>query len=284
MININYVEIKAKSLTKNYRFLHLSDLHLSLCDSRETERRINHAIKRNTNFTKDGVPPDKRFDEYIEYIKERSDENHPEHLDGVLFTGDIMDFPSKANLEYLDKKLSEIDIPIIFTLGNHDWSFNDDYQSAHAKVFYRPLFLKWCGGNTFINKTHIGELCFITLDNTQGFYEDGVETALENMLENEKNVFILQHIPMYVDTLHDDTVARWKKDKNIGSAECSTNDNWEKIRDLISNPKNSVLGIITGHLHFHHTDMFTDNTLQLVTDIAARANASVITVSAFQDR
>lgn len=282
MININRVDIKAKSLMKNYRFLHLSDLHLSLCDSRETENRIEYAINRNINFSKDGVTPDKRFEEYIEYIRERSDENHPEHLDGVLFTGDVMDFPSKSNLEYLEKKLSEIEIPVIFTLGNHDWSFNDDYQSAYSKVFYRPIFSKWCGGNTFINKTHIGELCFITLDNSQGFYEDGIETALESMLQNEKNVFILQHIPMYIDTLHDDTVARWKKDNNIGNDKNKTKDNFEKICNLISDPQNSVLGIITGHLHFHHTDMFTENTLQLVTDIAARANASLITVSSFQ--
>ena len=278
MLNIKNVEIKSRDITKDYRFLHLSDLHMSLCDDRATERQIKDAVSRNINFTKDGISPDKRFEEYIEYIKERSDKNHPEHLDGVLFTGDVLDFPSQANFEFLEEKMGQIEIPVVFALGNHDWIYFHDCPSAYAKVAFRPLFSKWCGGNTFINKTYIGELCFITLDNVCGYYEDGLEIALEKMMENEKNVIIMQHIPFYVDTLHGDVVARWKRDGTIGGEALPMNDTAKKIYDLIVNSQNSVLAVLTGHFHFHHVDMLTENIVQLVTDIAARANASLVTI------
>ena len=130
-----------------------------------------------------------------------------------------------------------------------------------------------------MHKKKIGELTFIALDDTMELYEDGITETLEEELAGEENVFIMQHIPFCVPSLHDDTVACWKSDINIGSEGKCGNDNWRKVQELILAEKSPVKGLITGHLHFWHEDMLGDRIPQYVTALAAEGNARIFEIT-----
>lgn len=278
MLCLKETHIKVPGLSKKYRFLHITDAHLVLLDEKETKERLDYETPRINLFSRDGVRSDEYFDALFEYAAAHSDPEKEDCLDGVLLTGDILDCPAPRNLERLGEKLAGLKLPYVYVLGNHDWSYHDDYHTPHAMVAQRPLYAKWCNGNTFVHKERIGELTFIALDNTLDMYEDGVAETLEDVLKEEKNVFIMQHIPLYVPSLHEDTVSYWKSDLNIGGEGVDLNNNWKKVKDLILAKDSPVKGLITGHLHFWHEDLVGDKVPQYVTALSAEGNARLFVI------
>ena len=93
---------------KPFRVLHLSDTHLTLCDERDDERKNKLAIKRERIFPYQ----EQMLDFAAAYAKK---ENIP-----IVHTGDIIDFVSEANLDYVKKFTAENDV--FMAAGNHEFS------------------------------------------------------------------------------------------------------------------------------------------------------------------
>lgn len=273
LVSIQHRDLKIPGLKKTYQFLHITDAHVILYDETETADRAAYAAPRVSAFAKDGVVSARRLEALWQTIRDRA-----EQLDAVLLTGDILDFPSELNLNYLKKMLEELPVPYVFVLGNHDWSYFNDYHTAYAKVVQRPKFSGWMGGNTFIHQQKIGEITFIGLDNTMELYEDGIAEAFADALAGEENVIVLQHIPFYTPTLHKDTAAYWGRDINIGGEGICKNENWQAVRKAVLAPESPVRAVITGHLHFDHQDLLENTVPQFVTANAADGSAALFTV------
>ena len=181
-------------------------------------------------------------------------------------------------MSFFREHLAKLTIPYVFVLGNHDWSYADNYHTPHSMVAERPLLAEFSAGNVHVHKVKIGEIAFVAVDDTMDMYEDGVAETLEETFEGEENVILLQHVPLYMPTLHDDTVRHWKKDLNLGSGDVDQNENWKKVRELILAANSPVKALITGHLHFEHEDCLEGKIPQYVTALAAFGNAAVFTI------
>jgi len=280
MLQLKETHVKVEGLRKTYRFLHITDAHLVLLDEKVSKERVEYETPRIGLFSRAGVRSDEFFNALFSYADSYSDPEDPQALDGVLLTGDILDCPTEENLRRLGKKLAQLKIPYVYVLGNHDWSHFNDYHTPYAMIAHRPVFSKWSNGNTFIHKQKIGEITFVALDDTLDCYEDGVAETLKEVLEGEENVFIMQHIPLYADTLHEDTVAYWKSDLNLGGKGVCVNDNWKKVQDLILEENSPVKGLITGHLHFWHEDLIGGKVPQYITALSAEGNARIFVMEA----
>ena len=213
-----------------------------------------------------------------QYIDDHSDPELPDALDGVLLTGDIIDFPSPPNMKALSDFLENLKVPYVFVLGNHDWAYFDDYHTPHSIIANRPLFSGWSNGNTFVHKKQIGELTFVAVDNTMELYEDGIAETLADALKDEKNVLLMQHVPLYIPSLHEDTFSYWKEDTNIGGDGNCKNENWKKITDLILAEDSPVKALITGQLHFNHEDLLGDKIPQYVTGTATEGHVRLFVI------
>ncbi len=267
--------LRIPGLKKTYRFLHVTDAHVILYDETETPARAAYAQPRVGAFARNGIPVIDRMQALAQQIQAMADT-----LDGVLLTGDILDFPSAPGLAYLQNWLQVLPVPYFFVLGNHDWAYFDDYQTPHAQAVHRPLFAPFCGGDTLVHKQRFGELTVVGVDNTMELYEDGAAEALARALDGEEHVLLLQHIPLYAETLHEDTVAYWGRDINIGGAGLCKNDNWRRVLALIEAPTSPVRALITGHLHFWHRDLLACGVPQFVTAHAADGSATLFTITA----
>ena len=97
------------------------------------------------------------------------------------------------------------------------------------------------------------------------------------LLEKEENVIVLQHIPLYCESLHEDAAAFWGQDLSLGREAIAPDNSADEIRSiLISNPK--VKAIVCGHLHFPHEDLLDGRLPQYITALAAEGNASLFEV------
>lgn len=271
LINLVETHHSVPGLKKAHRILHVTDLHISFSDETSCEERVKHAAWRTEYFSIDGIVAMQRFEAIRQYIID-----HQHELDGVIFTGDIIDAPYDTNIAFLEKWFAELPVPYVYAMGNHDWTYMDDYQTPHAMIAERPKFHKLCGGNAFVQKKKIGELTFIALDDTQSCYEDGVAETLADALQGESNVFLMQHVPLYSPTLHKDTVDVWKKDLTVGGEGVCKNDNWKKIMELITAENSPVQGMIAGHLHFWHEDLLGEKVTQYITAYSTRGNVRLL--------
>jgi DNA repair exonuclease SbcCD nuclease subunit len=59
--------------------------------------------------------------------------------DMVALTGDIIHFPSQACLDHATASVNLLDMPVLYTSGDHDWHFPGGEGRAALKDTCRPL-------------------------------------------------------------------------------------------------------------------------------------------------
>lgn len=244
-------EIVIPGLEKEYRLLQISDSHVIVPDNNAPEKRLEYEVQRISDFSEDGLDSAERMELVKEYINNNS-------LDGVLLTGDIIDCPFAASIEYLNKFTEALPVPYMYVLGNHDWHFADQSEEDGIKAS-RSSFEQFTDGDTSLQKKRIGELTLIGLDYTRSsnginFYEDGIARRLKEAVSGQKNVLVLQHCPFSVPTLSEDCRAWWHgSDIKNGTDEDPFEEN-KKVLDILTADASPVRALITGDLHFFHKD------------------------------
>ena len=267
-LNIKTEELTINGLKGEYRFLHIADLHAVLYDDREREDRAEYLKPRIKDFSEDGINPTQRMASLIDYIH-----THASELDAVLLSGDIIDCPSEKSLEYLKDLLESLPVPYMFVLGNHDWQYADENEKNVAKFLHRHLFNDYTLGNPYFHKKKFGELTFLGVDNSVGYYEAGLADVLKQAIIEEKNIILLQHIPFYAATLSQDNKTWWHgQDYIFGSLQDKGQDN-RKVYELVTAGENNVKAVFAGHQHFFHHDILDGGIPQYIAPYAASGGA-----------
>lgn len=268
ILNIKTEELMINGIQREYRFLHIADLHAVLYDERERSDRAEYLRPRIKDFSEDGINPTERMNALIEYIHA-----HASELDAVLFSGDIIDCPSEKSLEYLKDVLYALPVPYMFVLGNHDWQYADEDKKNVAKFLHRHQFNDYTKGNPYFHKKQFGELTFLGVDNSIGYYEAGLADVLEQPFHQEKNIILLQHIPFYAATLSQDNKTWWHgHDYIFGSLQDEGLDN-RKVYEMVTSQENNVKAVFAGHLHFFHRDILDGGIPQYIAPYGASGGA-----------
>ena len=269
-MRILHRKIRIEGLKKHYTFLHITDTHIACFEKTETAVRAEYAKERRRAFSIDGIAPEKRLQTYIEYANEA-------RVSGVLLTGDIIDFPSPENLAVLDDALAALKVPYVYTPGNHDWSYFDNYQTEDAVRCCRPLLRRFCCGDEDFHVRKVGELTFAALDNSMDVYRPQTDSRLKALLGSAEHVIILQHVPLYCNTLHEDTVKVWKRDITMGQSGIVLDESADRITELLTAAP-SVRAILCGHLHFSHEDLVGGVLPQYITAFGSLGEAALFDI------
>ena len=230
----------------------------------ENNETFKFAIIADPHVSIGGTEKENSLRRVVENIK-------GDDLEFIVLNGDISDWNSRQNLELYESIINELDVPIFNVVGNHDWrrSFSDaaygvipfawwkpnnksleyfqDYLSLKESPNFENLENEWdldfgpSIGNYSFNR---GPVHIVALNSGHDVYPgkdfgpdgcgltDAQINWLENDLENEENIFIFSHHPVY----------RNESKKSSG---------------LISNVKNlenlakehDVEAILKGHVH-----------------------------------
>ncbi len=284
-MNVNTFNIYAE-VTKPVKIFHVTDLHLTLSDDRQDAYCRDHAAHRSGVYSVNGENPAAASGKELLAAAEDADI--------LLFTGDIMDFPSAANLDYLKELLK--DKNFIFCHGNHDWNYPREYpfgtsnwdfdqsslyDDALAKTAH--LFYPFTSGSVDVCK--VGEVKIIAVNNSNYRFSAVQYKRLEAELADGAPTVVAFHIPLYADTLMADTLSYWHLPIICGGNDTTHAPYWSYRTDeptakacrLIGKSKN-IIAVITGHLHFDHIDTLPGGNTQYVTALAQRANAAVFNI------
>lgn len=277
-----FTTIPVKGLKKDFKILHFTDLHACALD--ETEKSAMEPVRRDYIPPRQGLfgggrpyPSEAALPALIRYGEEIS-------ADLILMTGDIIDFPSEANLNLLKTCVDSCRVPVLFITGNHDWSYADDYHTEGAAATYltRVDAISNCVDHAVIYESDAVLVCAVD----SGLHRIRKETlavyltAARRAKAEGKALILALHVPIHAETLVEDTVRVWRQELTIGEGAFGADDpTTMSFYNAVTTESDLAPDmVIAGHLHFDHEDIFPNGIHQYITDIACGGHCRVLTL------
>lgn len=151
------VRIPWPGLEETLRVWVVGDTHLALHDARDDMhadfyRRLSQRAGKGK--------------ELFEAMLARAKAERP---DALILVGDIISFPTLANVEYLKSLLDACGIPYFYVAGNHDWHFEGDkgndleQRKRWTKMRLAPLYQ---GENPLMYSRRVKGVRIVMIDNS----------------------------------------------------------------------------------------------------------------------
>jgi 3',5'-cyclic AMP phosphodiesterase CpdA len=181
-LNIIRTEIPI-GLERPIRFLHVTDTHITRDDPSGRRRREEVFNVDYENCAED------YFLQAIDYAKK---ENIP-----VLHTGDMIDFLSKGNFDFMDEYFADLDY--IYAAGNHDFCHwvgraKEDYAYKWEMMKQIAPHVK---SNLYFDSRVIDGVNFVTLDDSYYLISDGQTEMLRAEVAKGYPIVLAMHVPFY---------------------------------------------------------------------------------------
>jgi hypothetical protein len=269
--------IKCKDIGENVKVIHISDSHLSILNNGISEMpeytgRMDRAFKSPKHYLT-GIEGtrEKHFDSILEEAKKKNAEL-------LILTGDIVNNPTKANVEYVKKKLDECGIEYIYTAGNHDWHFEGmpgKAQDQHDEWVSNRLKPLYNGNNPQFYSKIIKNVNFVCIDNSTYQVNEEQVNFFREQARKDIPIILCMHIPIYqpqasllpsVVTMGD---PRWgaKSDKNY---QTEKREPWLESGNLRATCEflieilscRNLLAVLAGHIHIARQDRISVSAYQ----------------------
>lgn len=253
-MQVNEHTIIVKGLQKEYRFIQITDSHILLQDD-DFDAKKKEVYKRRESilFTRNGTTPEVKLSSMMDYAKKNN--LFP------IFSGDILDYPSKANFAYFDKELSKVD-DYFFVLGNHDWTYMDqyqglidynDYRSEETFNKYYHLFDKYVkDGSLKAQKREFDDLVLLGIDTYDGEISEDEVDYFKKVIKLNKPIIIVAHIPYYekdMQPVMDAFAPGYLTKVCFGQEKLPMGKNEKRFKELMLDPNNKVIAYLAGHCH-----------------------------------
>lgn len=240
-----------EGLEKEYELLFLTDTHVIVQSEEDDAQVTANADGRYPVFMDAaGVSSAEQFPYWMEYANERE-------VDAVLFGGDIIDYPASSNIEFLNENVSKLDMPYLYTLGNHDWTYPWEYMTDKAKQEYIPMLQPVIAENGTIEIMDMEDFLVVSVDNSSGqVHPDALEQYLQ-VLEQGKPVIVLVHVPFMTQSVLGKAKEVWDSPVVIGAGNYGgiyPSEESTAFIEATTAEDSPVIAILAGHVHFYDKD------------------------------
>lgn len=278
LIKPQYATVTIPGLTEEYKFLHITDTHVSAFSEEDrkawTTTRYNYNVARRNSFAAEGLLAEERFPALFDYADEIG-------ANGMFLTGDLIDFPSEKNIALLYENATRTQAKPIFCLGNHDWNFADDYMTQNAVLTYMPRFAELTGGDPQISVAEYDAFIVAAIDNSSDVVTDATVQKFLALYEKNKPIILLLHVPLHADTLAPDVKKAWGG-RNITMGPGAMGSDWGSVQQFYNAvcvaEDTPVVAVFAGHVHFNHEDVFPNGVPQYITSTGYTGDCRVVTV------
>lgn len=277
--------IQIEGLSRPVTIVQVADSHLSECDQRDHEA-LGAAEETDKHFrlhSPTGAPMRRQLREILDHCVTLK-------ADCVVLAGDIIHFPTFANIEALTADLSESSIPFLYVPGNHDWHYpNSPWNERTRHQYYTRLTPLTCGSPAH-QAYNVHGLTLAGIDNST--YQASAEQLdfLRQELSSGGPCLLFMHIPVYVPSLMADVMDRWQAPIMMGAPGWTSQARARWMVDdiqpgthefcefLTGGTADNLAGIFAGHIHIPHTDAFRDQRYQYCCKPAYQGGFRVIRV------
>lgn len=275
--NIKYAPLiwKEKHITipeleKEYEVWFLSDAHIIIEDESAPQKIRDYAVHRKAVFQGDNITESSEI--FAEFIRQ-ANKSKP---DLILFGGDIIDFPSSANLDFLKKELQKLTIPYLFAIGNHDWTYPWEYMTAEGKEKYFPLFEEMTGENMHAAFLEWEDIVFLTVDNSSNQITENAKEIIEQAYMTDKPIVLIQHVPFSTQKLIAKAKKYWEKPITLGMqihGGIPVNAVSDSVYKEVLSATSDIRLVLSGHVHFSYEEALSEKTTEIIADAAFKGTA-----------
>jgi 3',5'-cyclic AMP phosphodiesterase CpdA len=231
--------------TNSLKVMHITDTHISVRVEQEAEM-----LKYTERMHKAYTGTRRHFSQDVskttfQYLDDGLQRAKKEHVELLLLTGDIVNFPSPASVEYVCDKLKQTGIPWLYIAGNHDWHYEGlpgTPESLRKTWIEKSLLPFYQGRNPLFYSEVIKGINFVGIDNSTMTVSQEQTEFLKAQLARPEPIILLSHIPYSLNG----------QGKNGDMAAFA--------RTLSAN-SSKVIAIFAGHIH-QSTFSFTGNMCQ----------------------
>lgn len=287
-INENNLRFYQKEVSKKFSCLFIADTHLFKDDEKGNEfkiysNRMSKAYNKTKHFqTGAETNPEKSFIETLQIAKK-------ENISLLILAGDIFSFPSEAAITFVLEELKKVEIPFLFTAGNHDWHYegmSGSSDSLRDTWIKKRLLNLYQDENPMFAVRKINGIRIITIDNST--YEINEEQLhfFKDQISKGDPILLCVHIPFFVQGRNlgfGCAHPEWNgnNDKNY---ELERRERWRDSGHSPSTLKffqsileaSNMLGIVAGHIHGQSLDILKNGVPQIVT--TANANGGYLSL------
>ena len=267
-VKIQREEFDIEGIEEPVKICFIADAHVSLCDDRDPDMK-DYCAERSEAFANEsgGRQPEDSFDFLIEEVKDA----RPDYL---FLGGDIIDSATQKNVDYLGKRLEELDCEVIYIMGNHDFTYRNEYFSAKAYEEYLPRVSTVSGSVEEGSRVYdAGEFVILAVDDCNNQVSAKAGEDLRELNDDDKPVIVLQHVPLEGndDVLRNITLSVWGEGENgnskvlMGENSCKPNEVTSEYIEEIRDEDTNVELVLSGHIHFPHKDEVGEDVTQVVT-------------------
>jgi len=267
-----------EGLQEEYTLLFLTDMHIIVSSETDSEQVAANALERAPMFVNpEGVSSAEQFPAWLKYAEKQE-------VDAMLLGGDIIDYPSQANLEYLQEHLEPLEVPYIYTPGNHDWTYPWEYMTQRANEEYRPLLEPFMDNNTAIHSLDMGEFVVVAIDNSSNQVDTSVLEEYQRILSGDKPVIVIAHVPFMTQSTLTKARENWNSPVVIGGGNYGgiyPNDVSAAFVQETTKADSPVVAVLAGHVHFYDKDFIEGekNILQIVGDAGYNGKGILLRIS-----
>ena len=252
-----------------FRALHMTDNHIALADARDGERKMRLAESRSEAFGgADRLTA--LFQKQLSYAKEN---RLP-----ILHTGDICDFVSYKNLEFVSDALRDTDF--FMAAGNHEFSLyvGEAFEDTAYKMQSYDLVQSYFGMNLLFDSRVIHGVNFVAVDNSYYRFDSSQLEKLRAETEKGLPIVLMLHCPLHTDTIYDFMIKSGKPCAYLTGTPESYMKNYSEHRLLQQRPDQATLSfmdfvysskeiraVLAGHLHENAESPLPSGIMQYVT-------------------
>lgn len=226
-------------LSKKYTMIQFTDVHVSIYHPSDHEDSINKAILQEKVWLKQRLDFAHKFNEKhdskllpsTECLSQLIAYTNHQHPDLVLLTGDIIDYYSPANYDFMKHSIENIHDPYLFMCGNHE------YPSTKFKVL--------CQGHCDINHIEFDEFLVISIDNSTRKINSYQLKEFKKLLSIKKPIILAMHIPIMTSHNTDEFT---KLDDYYSMKYQDCDEVTAEFIELVSSHR-LVKAIFCGHIH-----------------------------------
>lgn len=269
LVSFDETMIHIPQLEQDYEIWFLADSHIIVEDGSEDEQTAAYAAERKPVFENgSGYSSDVIFSQFID----KANEQKP---DLVLFGGDIIDFPSEANVAFLTSELQRLTVPYRMAYGNHDWTFPWEYMTETGSATYRPMIEDIMTGNS----PEFEDMTVVAIDNSSNQVAPEALAALEQAYDAGKPIILLQHVPLSTEELIAKAKENWTNPVTLGMqvhGGIAPNEASTGLWHMTHDDESLIKAVLAGHVHFAHEEALSESTVEIITDAAFKGKATKI--------
>lgn len=274
LVTGNKLRIRGVGLASQLKLVFASDIHLTEADERDAQYQENY--KRMAQCV--GNPAG------LLKVLETA-----QKADMLILGGDILSFPSLANVDFVANAMKGLQKPWYFLNGNHDWHFENlpetegDRRAEWSANRLAPLFQ---GRNPLMCSCVVKGVKIIMLDNGTGEILPEQLDFFRQEIADGKPALLALHIPLFVSGRgldyacgHPDWTPADPAEKPAYNPQWGGHTHAQSTQDFCQTvwTAPNLIAILAGHTHVPATD-YQKGKLQIVAPLGSRGDCLEVTV------